>query len=159
MRPETSLVIPNGEDADGFTPGSQVDRERMRRENAVASDGPLLVYGGSLGPQYDPAEMLRLFRAVLTRRPDARLLVLTGNAGVLNGLLPRSGVPEEAVIVKRVPPDQMAPELAAADVGIALRTPTFSQQAVSPIKVSEYLLCGVPVVSLHGIGDLHSEVD
>jgi glycosyltransferase involved in cell wall biosynthesis len=43
--------------------------------------------------------------------------------------------------------------LAAGDLGLALRQPTFSMQAVAPIKLGEYLLCGVPVLATRGIGD------
>jgi len=55
-------------------------------------------------------------------------------------------------------PKEVASLVAAADLGIAFRTPTVSQQAVAPIKVGEYLLCGVPVLSTRGIGDLDAQL-
>ena len=48
--------------------------------------------------------------------------------------------------------------LAAADVGLALRQPSYSQRAVSPIKVAEYLLCGLPVVATVGVGDVDRQL-
>jgi glycosyltransferase involved in cell wall biosynthesis len=53
----------------------------------------------------------------------------------------------------RAAPNEVPRYLAAADVGAAFRTPTFSTRGVAPVKLSEYLLCGVPVVGTAGIGD------
>ena len=152
-------VIPNGKDADQFTPADPDTRSRVRRGLGVTGDAPLLVYVGSLGPQYYPAEMLQLFRSVLDRSPAARLLVLTGHAEALAGLAAEVGVPEAAFIVRRVHPSEVSAHLAAADVGLALRRPSFSQQGVSPIKLAEYLLCGLPVVTNRGIGDQDDQLD
>jgi glycosyltransferase involved in cell wall biosynthesis len=43
--------------------------------------------------------------------------------------------------------------LAAADVGLAFRATDFSTQAIAPIKLGEYLLCGLPVIGTAHIGD------
>jgi glycosyltransferase involved in cell wall biosynthesis len=43
--------------------------------------------------------------------------------------------------------------LSAADVGIAFYKPTLSRLATSPVKLAEYLACGLPVVINAGVGD------
>ena len=43
--------------------------------------------------------------------------------------------------------------LNAADAGIAFYRPGVSRLGTSPVKVSEYLACGLPVVMNSGIGD------
>jgi len=43
--------------------------------------------------------------------------------------------------------------LSAADAGIAFYRPGVSRLGTSPVKVSEYLACGLPVVMNRGIGD------
>jgi glycosyltransferase involved in cell wall biosynthesis len=159
VRPSKIHVIPNGKDASLFCAGDEPFRERTRHGNGIGSFAPLLLYAGSLGPQYHPLEMLRLLRAVLARRPDAKMLVLTGNAEVLEPLIEEAGVPRSALVVKRVHPDDVPAEMATADLGLAFRTPSFSQQGVSPIKVAEYLLCGVPIVGTVGVGDLDGQLD
>jgi glycosyltransferase involved in cell wall biosynthesis len=159
VRPAKLHVIPNGKDASLFSPSDEATRERTRRANGIGRDTPLLLYAGSLGPQYHPREMLQLHRAVLARRPDAKMLILTGNREVLEPLIEQAGVPRSALIVKRVHPNEVPVEIAAADLGIAFRTPSISQQGVSPIKVAEYLLCGVPIVGTVGVGDLDSQLD
>jgi glycosyltransferase involved in cell wall biosynthesis len=49
--------------------------------------------------------------------------------------------------------------LAAADIGAAFRTASFSTRAVAPVKLSECLLCGVPVVGTASIGDTQAAVE
>jgi glycosyltransferase involved in cell wall biosynthesis len=61
------------------------------------------------------------------------------------------------VDVRPAAPAQIPAILAAADVGLALRRETPSQRGISPIKVGEYLLCGLPVVASR-VGDLEQQL-
>lgn len=71
----------------------------------------------------------------------------------------QAGSAEDSFTVKRSAPADVAGYLAAADAGIAFRTPSFAMQAVAPVKVAEYLLCGLPVVGTAAIGDTRAAVD
>lgn len=149
------VAIPNGKDPRVFHPGDAAHRAATRAAWGVPAHAPLLIYAGTLGAQYVPDRMLRLLQLALTRQPETRLIVLTGQPHVMEALL-ATAAPEvvAATQVRRVAPHEVPAVLASADLGLALRTPTFSQQAVCPIKVAEYLLCGLPTVSTRGIGDL-----
>lgn len=151
-------VIPNGRDGAVFRPGSEAERQATRAELAVPADAPLFVYAGSVGPQYAPAEMLAFFRAALQRDESSRLLVLTGDEATIRRLAAEQNVPGAALTVRRVAPSAVGAFLAAADLGLALRLPAFSQQAVSPIKIGEYLLCGLPVLATAGVGDVEAQI-
>ena len=145
-------VIPNGKSEVQFSPGEPVTRELFRAAEGVPRGAPWAIYVGSIGPQYHPAEMLAFHEQVRARAPDARLTLLT-SAQVPGA----AGVP--GVSVAAVPSEDVPRWLAAADLGLALRSPTFSQQAVCPIKVGEYLLCGLPVLGTRGVGDLDEQLD
>lgn len=97
---------------------------------------------------------------VQRRRPDARLLVLSGSPDRARAALAASH-PEIAAqaTVMAVPPAAVPRYLAAADLGIAYRKTSFSTQAVAPIKLAEYLLCGLPVVGTAAIGDTRPASD
>lgn len=153
--PDKIFVIPNAKDEALFSPGDESSRARTRAELG-ASEEPLVVYAGSLGPQYFPDEMLRFFAMVRARRAGARFVLLTGHEREAHEALARSGA--SGVTIKRVAPDEVPRHLAAADLALALRAPTYSQHAVSPIKVGEYLLCGVPVLATSGVGDLDAQL-
>jgi hypothetical protein len=86
-----------------------------------------------------PSSRFEVFRQLLDLEPNARLLVLTSkmNHGRFRDLA--SELPPRASSSGGRPTD-VPGLLAACDVGLAFRTPSFSQRAVAPIKVAEYLL-------------------
>jgi len=156
--PDRIHVIPNGTDEARFHPGDEASRRATRDALGVGPDAPLLVYAGSLGPQYYPRQMMELFERVRARDGTARLVVLTGQPEIAREAARAAGVDPSAIIVRRVPADEVPGYLAAADLGLALREATFSQRGVSPIKVGEYLLCGLPVLATTGVGDLDAQL-
>lgn len=144
-------TVVNGRDQDLFTPRDESDRARVRQELGLYGDAPLLVYAGSVGPQYRFDLIVALITAVVERRPDARLLILSGQPEEARQLL--GPALSRTASVRSLPPAEVPRYLAAADAGIAFRATSFSTRAVAPIKLGEYLLCGVPVIGTAAIGD------
>jgi len=155
---EGIIVAPNGKDENVFSPGQPEQRALTRRQCGIPEQVPWLVFAGSIGPQYRPDALLALYRLVLARAPDARLTILTGQEAEVLALLSSQGLTSANVNVLRAAPDDVPKYLAAADLGLAFRAASFSQRAVSPIKVAEYLLCGLPVLANTGVGDLDQQV-
>jgi glycosyltransferase involved in cell wall biosynthesis len=153
------VTVTNGRDERLFHPSSQAEREAVRAELGIRPDAPLLVYAGSVGPQYRFDQLAGLAEAMLDRRPDSRLLVLTGSPDAARAALGGSDRLGGATTIMRAPPDEVPRYLAAADIGAAFRTATFSTRAVAPVKLSECLLCGVPVVGTSSIGDTAAAVE
>ena len=146
--------VANGRDPVQFNPHGADQRAAARAELGIAGDAPLIVYAGSVGGQYETRRIAILMRAVRQLRPDARLLVLSGDPDSAKALV-LDAAPEIAPASRfmSATPTEVPRLLAAADLGIAFRTPSFSMRAVSPIKTAEYLLCGVPVLGTAAIGD------
>lgn len=149
-------VVGNGRDTQLFRPGEAHNRGLLRKELGIAADAPVLAYAGSMGDQYCTEEMLQLFMHVQKRRPDSHLLVLTGDPQFAKRLLNERPALSSHASILCLPPHEVPPYLACADLGLALRKPSFSMQAVAPIKLGEYLLCGLPVVAINGVGDTGS---
>ncbi|OJH06704.1 MAG: hypothetical protein AOY29_05905 [Alcanivorax borkumensis] len=149
-------VVSNGRDKALFSPRETSDCIALKERLGMPADAPLVVYAGSLGPQYLPEAMLSLFSLIRESRPDAHFLVLSGSPEVMTDLVFSydSGL-ASSVTVMRVDANEVPQWLAAADLGLAFREPTFSMQGVAPIKLGEYLLCGLPVVATRGVGDSH----
>jgi len=150
---EKFYVVGNGRDADLFNPKDANTRRQLRQQLGLAESTALLVYAGSIGPQYCLGEMLALFSFVRQRRADSHLLILTGSPASVTETLTAHPDLESAVTALTVLPADVPAYLASADLGLALRRPSFSMQAIAPIKLGEYLLCGLPVVATTGIGD------
>lgn len=148
-------VVANGRDPAVFHPFDAATRAIVRDELGIPAAAPLLVYIGGTGHKYDTARIGRLALALRAARSDTCLLVITGDpdkAAAELGMAERPDLGATTRII-RVPPDRAPRYLAAADIGTAFSRVTFSTQGVSPIKVGEYLLCGVPVVGTAGVGN------
>lgn len=141
-------VVSNGRDAEKFK--FQEEWRRSARKELGVEDEFLFVYAGSLGPQYCWEEMLSIFRAY-KEKGASKFLILTGNFEFANSHLPEDLKSE--VFVKTVASDEVPYWLNAGDLAFGLRKPTYSMQGVAPIKLGEYLLCGIPVIASKGIGD------
>ena len=141
-------VVFNGRDQNKFRK-EDIARSNARKKLGVASEF-LFVYAGSLGPQYCFPEMLEIFKNHSAQN-KSKFLILTGNIDFAQQNIPKEL--QSNIILKSVTTDEVPFYLNAADLAFALRQPSFSMQGVAPIKLGEYLLCGLPVIASKGIGD------
>ena len=150
---ENFHVVCNGRDVDQFKSSDPTASTNMRRNLGLNLNTPLVVYAGSIGRQYCMGEMLRLFDFILKRRADSHFLILTGSPELVKLELNKHLQLRGCVTTLTVPAEAVSKYLGCADLGLALRQPSFSMQAVAPIKLGEYFLCGLPVVATAGVGD------
>jgi glycosyltransferase involved in cell wall biosynthesis len=114
----------------------------------------VLVYSGSIGGWYLTAEMADLFVELLKIRPEAHFLWLTlGPRELIDGLMSERGVGAGQYTVRAAKSADVPSYLSASDAGIAFYKPGFSKLATSPVKVTEYLACGLPFIINAGVGD------
>lgn len=146
--PSRFFTVPNGKDEREFKPDPAA-RAAVRAELGVAPEAPLIAYCGSLGAQYRPERMLGFYKAVQAARPDARFVLMSGHEDKARALAAEA----PGILGFRAHPEAVPRYLAAADLGLALRAPSYSQRCVAPIKLAEYLLVGLPVLSNPGVGD------
>jgi len=144
-------VVTNGRDPSVFRPPSAEERRLARSELGFPPQAPVLVYSGSIGPQYRLDKVAEMITAVRQRSPEARLLVLTADPAeaidVLERHLAETG---EMITVLSVQPERVPFFLGAADAGLSFRSDAFSTRAIAPVKLGEYLLCGLPVIGSAG---------
>ena len=140
-------VIINGRDPDIFRFPGENARRFVRQQLGVDDSAPLLVYTGSLGKQYCLLEMVKVFEAIKSLRPESKFLILTGSPEIALRELKNYPYLADSIIIKSISPSEVPTYLSSADVGLSLRLPAFSMRAVSPVKVGEYLLSGIPIIS------------
>ncbi len=135
-------VIPCAVDLSRFVPAT--------RRSTI----PTLVYSGSLGMWYLLHEMLVVYRWARAHVPGLRFLILNrSEQGAVASAVATAGLTTEDILVQAVEPEDMPRRLAEAHVGISLIRPVPSKRGSSPIKIPEYLACGLPVIVNAGIGD------
>lgn len=153
-------VVANARDADLFRPLTPHQRAEVRRRIGVQQQQPLLVYAASaLGWKNRPDATLCFFEKVCERRPQARLLLIMPDHRETSQFLRKYPEVAERCILLSARPDEVPEWLGACDLGMALMHASFSMQAVAPIKIGEYLLCGVPALVSSGIGDFDGVIE
>jgi hypothetical protein len=149
------VVAANGRSLEEFRPGTAEERSELRRLYDVLREAPVLGYCGTLAPhRYPPASILGVFRHLSRFRPDAILFVVTHQPDLVLNLIRQNGVPEEKTRIVNVRSDEVPMILPILDAGLCLIEPVPSMRFLSPIKIGEYLLSGVPVVRTRAIGDV-----
>jgi glycosyltransferase involved in cell wall biosynthesis len=149
-------TVTNGRDINRFRYHGDDERARIRSQLNIPFSAPLIIYVGSLGPKYCLNSMLRVFESVRDVLPNSRFLILSPSYEYFQSFRRKENLSD--VIFVSVPSEDVPIYISAADLGLALIESTFSTRAASAIKTAEYLLCGVPVVSTSGIGDIDSQL-
>jgi glycosyltransferase involved in cell wall biosynthesis len=126
----------------------------VRRAELGIDDRFVLVYSGSIGGWYMTGEMADFFAALKQKRPNAFFLWLTqGDKSIVDRAMTAASSGHDDYAVRSVKPAEVPSWLSASDAGIAFYRPGTSRLGTSPVKVSEYLACGLPVVVNAGVGD------
>lgn len=125
-------------------------RTEVRREIGI-EDKLVLVYSGSMSSWQNPIETVRLFSRIYRKHPNAFLLFLTRDTErakeVLNSL-----IPADLFQTLFVPYEEVPAYLCAADLAILLRDVSITNRVAMPIKLSEYLCCGLPALVTGELG-------
>ncbi len=143
-------VVSNGRDAAMFYYDAQT-KAQVREELGLGKKEILWVYTGTLGKPYLVAEMLGLFAAFLSKGNQGKFLILTRNPSYLKSLI--SPALKAHLIVRTGEFRDIPRFLMAADLGLSLRSPAPSLAGLAPIKLGEYLMCGLPVMVSRDVGD------
>ena len=126
-----------------------------RRRQLGIGDVPVLLYLGSIGPDYLLDEMFSLFREMQAERPDAIFLLVANNGiDVIEAAAWRHRISLKAVRMVSAERTEIIEYLALATCSVVFIRPTLSKAACSPTKVGELLAAGVPVIANQGVGDL-----
>mgnify|MGYP001819779016 CR=1 FL=1 len=141
-------LLPCAVDLERFRPLSEA-RQTLRRE--LELDGTVFVYVGKTKGWYDVEGMVQFLKAASGIFHPLTLLVLTTeDPSVFSELCEPAGIKH---VIRSAKPGEVPGYLSAADVGLCFRHRFPSQLSCSPIKLAEYLACGLPVVATSGCGD------
>jgi glycosyltransferase involved in cell wall biosynthesis len=129
-------------------------RVKIRKELDV-ENRKVLIYAGKFGGLYYKKQTARFCAGLLKQDPDFFFIILSPQPlEEINQLFNSEGVPaKNRFLGKAETPKEMAEYLSAADIGLNTIPPFPSQRYRSPIKVGEYLMCGLPFITCHGISE------
>ncbi|HEX6827566.1 MAG TPA: glycosyltransferase family 4 protein [Burkholderiales bacterium] len=144
--PDRVHVVPNGIDPAVFAPGAADPALRARWK---IPEGPVLGFVGGLRPWHG-VEVLPQLLDRLTPRHPAAALVIVGDGPLRAGLeqaLDQLGLRARAVFTGAVHHEEIPGLMRLFDVALAPYPPLEHVFYFSPLKLFEYMACGVPVVA------------
>ena len=147
--------IPTCVDFDVFPAFSPAIREEVRTALGIPPDAKVLLYSGSLGGNYDLRIPFTIFEQFRKAFPDGHFLILSrSDPGIVADYLREKALPEAFIHIATVPFPEVHRYLMAGDAGLIFYGKGYSNIGRSPTKLGEYWACGLPVLSLSGIGDV-----
>lgn len=144
--PERVHVQPNGVDPELFRPGPSDPAFRARWD---LNGGPVLGFVGGLRPWHGLEALPPLLEALAPRHPGLRL-VLAGDgplAAELGAAFERRGLAGHVVFTGALPHAEVPCLLRELDVALAPYPAHEHAFYFSPLKLFEYMACGIPVVA------------
>ncbi|GAA4019944.1 hypothetical protein GCM10022408_37590 [Hymenobacter fastidiosus] len=137
-------------------------RQRVRDKYKIPTEQTVILYLGKFGGIYYDQEIAELFYSFYQHNSSLFFLIVTPEpVDYVAGLMQQAGLPDASYTVTRCPYEQVQDYISAADFGIVAVPALPSQRFRSPIKVGEYLCCGLPYLVCAGVSedDLVAERD
>jgi glycosyltransferase involved in cell wall biosynthesis len=150
VEPQRIHVLPNGVDQALFKPGPADPRIRARWG---LTDGPVLGFVGGLRPWHGVEVLAPLLDRMCERHRHAQM-VIVGN-GPLRGMLEQDlrerNLTRRVLFTGALPHEEIAGLIRQFDIALAPYSKPDHVFYFSPLKIFEYMACGVPVVAA-GLG-------
>lgn len=141
--------VPNGVDRERFSGLREQDVEALRQRLGIAGR-PVVLYLGSLSLSNHAVDLLlEAFCQASSSVPEAVLLLVGGGEDyqMLQARAAELSLGERVRFLGRVPPDQAPLYYRLADLSVDPVRDSQAEQARSPLKLFESLVCGTPVVT------------
>ena len=158
VAPDRAIVVPNGVDTDRFTPA---DDGAAARARWGIGRGPVLGFVGGLRPWHGVRAFGSLLERLVARHPDLQL-VIAGDGPLRRDLTDdfvRRGLAGHVIFTGALDHDDVPALVRTFDVALAPYERADHAFYFSPLKLFEYMACGIPVVAaaIGQIGDVISD--
>ncbi|MGQ0554711.1 MAG: glycosyltransferase [Nitrospiraceae bacterium] len=145
-------VIPScfNENSFYFDPAA---RKEIRDALNLDASSILLCYSGGTSAWQRIVDIISLLKEVCSADARYKALFLTTSQDEVTRRLKKAQFPSDQAFVRGCSHQEVPRYLSAADLGFIMRHDTPVNNVASPVKIGEYLACGLPVILTRGIGD------
>ncbi len=156
LRPSVRPVrlVPLGASAARLNPPDRSENRAVARNRlGIPDEAPVILYAGTLSPTRRLDKILGGFARTQAQSPEARLLVVGGEAGhsaaadpsiePLRRQAEALGIASRVLFTGRVPYWEMPAYFAAADIGVSFMPRDTPHQFQPPTKLIEYMMAGL----------------
>ncbi len=121
-------------------------RDKKRKEMGI-DDRFVVLYSGSLNEWQLPEEMINIFKVFQKNIEDSIFVLFTRDMGFAEDLIARSGLKSGSYIIESKSFDEIGGYLQVGDMGLLIREENDVNRVAFPIKFTEYVRSGVPVLT------------
>jgi len=149
-------VIPCCVDLELFSPDNVKlqKQDLLRNELKITPSDFIISYLGSIGTWYMLDEMLDFFKVLLSRKNNAKFLIITpDNHSPIMIKVKNKGIRPEKIIIHSANRIEVPLFLSLSQLSLYFIKPLYSKKASSPTKTGEIMAMGIPIISNSGIGD------
>ncbi len=152
--PDKIKVVPCGVSQAQFA-FNEEERQKLRSELGISPNAMVGLYAGKYDGLYLAEDAFKLYKICFEQLPDFTLILLSSvtHHSWIDGQIRKHGLPVSRVFVRSVRHDQVSTYCSASDFAFATYKPGKSKAFLSPVKVGEYWVNGLPILMTRGIGD------
>ncbi len=128
-------------------------KEKIRKQLDI-TDQKIFLYVGKFGGIYYKEEIALACKVFYKADPKSFFLIVTPNDNKeITEIFNKYEIPQSNFFITSAHYDHIQDYISASDIGIVAIPPLPSQKYRSPIKVGEYLLCGLPYIVVKGVSE------
>ena len=150
-------VIPCSVDMQLFDPEKIDARQKtaVKKQLNISADDTIISYLGSIGGWYLTNEMMKFYKIILNKSPNAKFLFISPHEpAIIIDIGVKFGIPIEKIIVHNAQRYEVPLLLSFSDYSVFFIKPCYSKQSSSPTKHGEIMAMGIPAISNAGVGDV-----
>lgn len=133
-------------------------REQIRKRYGFKNNNKVICYAGGLATWQRMHDIVQLLGEISRLNKNYRFLFLTREDRKLRAIVEGEDIPLGRCLIVSCSHNEIRHYLSAADAGIIMRYDILVNNVASPIKIGEYLGCGLPVILTKGIGDFSDRI-
>lgn len=135
---------------------SAVDASRIRHQHDIPADRYVVLYLGKFGGiYYQEKEVAAYCKQLLDFDSNIFFLTISPNdSATIRAAYLAAGLAEsDFCVLDKIPYEEVQHYISASDMGLVAIPPLDSQKYRTPVKIGNYLACGIPFIVTKGIAD------
>lgn len=147
--------VPISVDTEKFKFDAQM-RQELRKKHGIPDDRYAILYLGKFGGiYYNEAKVAEFCKRLLDANPKFFFFTITPNPTEdIQKAYRNVGLKDsDFVVLNKIPYEQIEGYISASDIGLVAIPPLPSQKYRTPVKIGNYLSCGIPYIVTRGIAD------
>lgn len=149
IQPDKIIIVPNGVDADKYTP--QNSGADVRKAYGIAEDDIVVTFVGTFGPWHGASVLAQAAAKIVKMNPRVKFMFVGNGGGIhpVRNIINKSGVEKNAIYTGVVKQNITPYYLAASDILVSpqIPNPDGSPFFGSPTKLFEYMASGKAIVA------------